>query len=360
MSDTTLVLDEAFERMAAASFELPNGFVNHGAMACEALAMFDCTGAIDSWARRFAGAGGASVDPVVPAGFEWRQALGDYHQAPGVDRLLHAGRRRRRCAGGGRGVGAAADARAGHRAVPRRHPDRPCRCGPSTRSTHRRGAVSWPGRWVTGRPATAPGGHGRARRPPLMTSGWRSCGPRPTAHAATWPGPTSSTCTASPAQWPWVRAAPHPGHGRRRRAGPGARRARRAVRGHRTGNPAAPGQPARHRPRRSGRAQPGPAPGQAWRPPSAGTRRARRSRLRRRRGNGHRHARLTGSQRPGGISVFRPAGAAPEVIGMPCIVFAGNAGGDQALARSWPFSTRTSRTPDARRIAARPQTCHDA
>ena len=38
MSDTTPALDEAFERMAAASFELPNGFVNHGAMACEALA----------------------------------------------------------------------------------------------------------------------------------------------------------------------------------------------------------------------------------------------------------------------------------------------------------------------------------
>ena len=42
MSDTTPALDEAFERMAAASFELPNGFVNHGAMACEALAMLDC------------------------------------------------------------------------------------------------------------------------------------------------------------------------------------------------------------------------------------------------------------------------------------------------------------------------------
>ena len=82
MSDTTPALDEAFERMAAASFELPNGFVNHGAMACEALAMLDCTDDIDSWARRFARAGGASVDPVAPAGFEWRQALGDYHRLP--------------------------------------------------------------------------------------------------------------------------------------------------------------------------------------------------------------------------------------------------------------------------------------
>jgi hypothetical protein len=80
VSDTAPALDEAFERMAAASFELPNGFVNHGVMACEALAMLDCTGDIDSWARRFARAGGASVDPVVPAGFEWRQALGDYRR----------------------------------------------------------------------------------------------------------------------------------------------------------------------------------------------------------------------------------------------------------------------------------------
>ena len=82
MTDTTSALDEAFERMAAASFELPNGFVNHGAMACEALAVLDCTDDIDSWARRFARAGGASVDPVVPAGFEWRQALGDYRRLP--------------------------------------------------------------------------------------------------------------------------------------------------------------------------------------------------------------------------------------------------------------------------------------
>ena len=82
MSDATPALDEALERMAAASFELPNGFVNHGAMACEALAMLDCAGDIDSWARRFAQAGGASVDPVAPAGFEWRQALGDYQRLP--------------------------------------------------------------------------------------------------------------------------------------------------------------------------------------------------------------------------------------------------------------------------------------
>jgi hypothetical protein len=82
MSDTTPALDEAFEQMAAASFELPNGFVNHGAMACEALAMLDCADDIDSWARRFARAGGVKVEPVASAVFEWRQALGAYDRLP--------------------------------------------------------------------------------------------------------------------------------------------------------------------------------------------------------------------------------------------------------------------------------------
>jgi hypothetical protein len=36
MSDAAPALDEAFERMAAASFEPPNGFVTHAVMACEA------------------------------------------------------------------------------------------------------------------------------------------------------------------------------------------------------------------------------------------------------------------------------------------------------------------------------------
>ena len=82
MSETTQALDEAFERMTAASFELPNGFVNHGAMACEALAVLDCADDIDSWARRFARAGGVRVEPMAAAGFEWRQALGAYDRLP--------------------------------------------------------------------------------------------------------------------------------------------------------------------------------------------------------------------------------------------------------------------------------------
>jgi hypothetical protein len=82
MSESTPALDEAYERMTAASFELPNGFVNHGAMACEALAALDCTDDIDSWARRFAQVGGARIEPVAAADFEWRQALGSYDQLP--------------------------------------------------------------------------------------------------------------------------------------------------------------------------------------------------------------------------------------------------------------------------------------
>src|SRR5262245_66547202 len=90
MSDTTPALDEAYERIAAASFELPNGFVNHGAMACEALAMLDCAGDIDSWARRFAQAGGVRVAPVASAGFGWRQALGAYVRLP--ERIVYLAR----------------------------------------------------------------------------------------------------------------------------------------------------------------------------------------------------------------------------------------------------------------------------
>ena len=75
MSDTTPALDEAYERIAAGGFELPDGSVNHGAMACEAQAILDCAEDIDSWARRFAQAGGVRVEPVASASFEWRQAL---------------------------------------------------------------------------------------------------------------------------------------------------------------------------------------------------------------------------------------------------------------------------------------------
>src|SRR5438270_6053016 len=87
MSYVTPALDEAFERMAHSGFELPNGFVNHGPMACEALAALDCDDEIDGWARRFARAAGTAVDAAAPVDFEWREALGDYRRLP--ERIGH-------------------------------------------------------------------------------------------------------------------------------------------------------------------------------------------------------------------------------------------------------------------------------
>jgi hypothetical protein len=73
------VLDEAFERMAASSaFELPNGFVNHGPMGCEALAAMGLPDEIDRWARRFERVPGPAVVPITTPKLEWQDAIGDY------------------------------------------------------------------------------------------------------------------------------------------------------------------------------------------------------------------------------------------------------------------------------------------
>lgn len=51
-------------------------------------------------------------------------------------------------------------------------------------------------------------------------------------------------------------------------------------------------------------------------------------------GLGIRRAEVAGQLFPGLISVFRPADAAPEAVGMPFVVFPGNVGDTQALARA--------------------------
>jgi uncharacterized protein YgbK (DUF1537 family) len=50
-------------------------------------------------------------------------------------------------------------------------------------------------------------------------------------------------------------------------------------------------------------------------------------------GLGIRRAKVAGQLFPGMISVFRPADAAPEAVGMPYVVFAGNVGDDGTLAQ---------------------------
>jgi hypothetical protein len=244
VSDTTPVLDEAFERMAAASFELPNGFVNHGAMACGALAVLDCTDDIDSWARRFARAGEASVDPVVPAGFESRQATGDYGRLPEwiayfaqaigddvwpavvatwVPRLMPA-------------LGTALF----HGAI---RPAHAVRAIDAVDTPPRRGELGralgyWAARYRAGPPASPlpPAGDLRIAVVQAADGGARRYLARPDIFHLH--GVTGAMAVE-------ILSRPHPGRGRRCRAGPRARRARRAVRGHRTGNRASRGQPAR-------------------------------------------------------------------------------------------------------------------
>jgi hypothetical protein len=81
-AETSSALDAAFDRLAFAGFELPNGFVNHGAMACEALAALGFEDELDGWARRFARAAGPAMDPVLVSSFVWSEALGDYRRLP--------------------------------------------------------------------------------------------------------------------------------------------------------------------------------------------------------------------------------------------------------------------------------------
>jgi Questin oxidase-like len=81
-AETSTALDEAFERMAASGFELPNGFVNHGAMACEALAALGFETELRAWAERFARSAGPEVRAETSTSFEWRDALGDYRRLP--------------------------------------------------------------------------------------------------------------------------------------------------------------------------------------------------------------------------------------------------------------------------------------
>ena len=50
------------------------------------------------------------------------------------------------------------------------------------------------------------------------------------------------------------------------------------------------------------------------------------------RGLGIRRAEVIGQLFPGMVSVFRPIEAAPEAVGTPYVVFAGNVGDDETLA----------------------------
>ena len=75
------ILDDALDRVSALDFEIPNPFVNHAPMACEALAALGLDSVIDEWVERYETLMGEAVPPVSPSwdrGFDWKEFLGDY------------------------------------------------------------------------------------------------------------------------------------------------------------------------------------------------------------------------------------------------------------------------------------------
>ena len=78
-------LDSAFRKVAVLDFEIPNKFVNHGPMACEALDALGLGSELDHWARSFAATVPSSAHTVPPSedtAFDWENALGNYRRLP--------------------------------------------------------------------------------------------------------------------------------------------------------------------------------------------------------------------------------------------------------------------------------------
>jgi hypothetical protein len=85
MRTSVSTLDDALDRVSGLDFEVPNPFVNHAPMACEALAALGFDADIDDWVRRFEATMRRAVQPVVPrwpADFDWRDLVGDYRLLP--------------------------------------------------------------------------------------------------------------------------------------------------------------------------------------------------------------------------------------------------------------------------------------
>ena len=80
MSAPTDVLDAAFDRLGRWGFDDPDGYVNHGPMACEALDVLGRPAEVDSWSRLYSGT--PPTTPVAPHRFVWSEALGDTARTP--------------------------------------------------------------------------------------------------------------------------------------------------------------------------------------------------------------------------------------------------------------------------------------
>jgi Questin oxidase-like len=85
LRSSVAVLDGALDRVSALDFEIPNPFLNHAPMACEALAALGLDSVIDEWVERYETLMGQAVPPVTPIwqlGFDWKEFLGDYRLLP--------------------------------------------------------------------------------------------------------------------------------------------------------------------------------------------------------------------------------------------------------------------------------------
>jgi hypothetical protein len=81
----TMQLDEAFDRVSALDFEIPNPYVNHGPMACEALSTLGFGSELPEWVEHFETSMHRAIEPVLPNWgheFPWPDLLGDYHLLP--------------------------------------------------------------------------------------------------------------------------------------------------------------------------------------------------------------------------------------------------------------------------------------
>ena len=85
MQTSVAVLDDALDRVSALDFEIPNPFVNHAPMACEALVALGFEESVDGWVQNYEASMGRAVQPVTPrwrSEFEWKDVVGDYRLLP--------------------------------------------------------------------------------------------------------------------------------------------------------------------------------------------------------------------------------------------------------------------------------------
>jgi len=85
LGSSVAILDSALDRVSALDFEIPNPFVNHAPMACEALAALGLNAVIEDWVEQFETSMRAAVQPVMPdwhGDFNWKDLFGDYRLLP--------------------------------------------------------------------------------------------------------------------------------------------------------------------------------------------------------------------------------------------------------------------------------------